>query len=99
MYSCNDVQDSVGALSFAVCYQTASAPARVVSMIVAVDRVAGSILPLTREFSVIPPTFDRLWPFLRHPQLALPKNLPEFRMVYKGRPLHALSRRGYRKHV
>ena len=57
------------------------------------------ILPLTREFSVIPPTFDRLWPFLRHPQLALPKNLLEFRMVYKGRPLYALSRRGYRKHV
>ena len=34
------------------------------------------ILPMTRVFSVIPPKFDQLWPLLRHPQLALPRNPP-----------------------
>ena len=33
---------------------------------------------------VIPPTFDRLWPFLRHPQLALPSW--NFEWLTKGGP-------------
>ena len=52
------------------------------------------IPPSTRRISVIPPTFDPLWPLLRHLQLALPQILLEFRVVYKGRPLHALFRGG-----
>ena len=46
------------------------------------------IRTLRTAFSI---NFYQLWPLLRHPQLALPNILLEFRVVYKGRPLHALS--------